>query len=283
MVKDPKVKELLRSAGSGVLAVDGHFDRSQMGKISPLSYTCAMLSQILRQQSQQLPVSPRSSVSMSSPVEKGERCNIVLEYYCALHTADTDDLRGPQGLMRSLTTQLIICMLENEWVGPADAVHLPHLRDGEEELLAQRDLDAVCRLFAALIHLVPQGVFIYCLIDGWSSYEREELLRADYDLVLNAFSEAAYASNPDFPPNFKLLLVSMTASRWLGNFLMADQKVSLRNREASGGNWRGSGRGSLKDLARANTMSDASSVSFVDGFPIDEYNKGEDYDRRFSG
>jgi hypothetical protein len=286
MIVEPQVQELLTSPGPGVVAIDGHFDRTQMGKISPLSYICAMLSQALRQQSQQYATSFRSGspVSMSTQPEKGASRSIILEYFCALHTADSDNLQGPQGLVRCLTTQLILSMVANEWIGPADAVHLPHLRDGEEEMLGQQNLDAVCRLFTALIHLVPQGVSIYCLVDGWSAYEREQLWQADYEVVLNAFREAGDASNPDDGANFKLLLTSPTTCCWLGDFLLPGQKVSLRNRDAGDGNWRGSGRGSLKGLARAATMSDANS-GFTGGFPMDEYSMagmGEGYDRRSS-
>ena len=286
MIKEPQVKELLTSSGPGVVAIDGHFDRTQMGKVSPLSYICAMLSQALRQQSQQYVASFRSNsqVSMSTQAEKGVYGDIVLEYFCGLHTVDNDDLRGPQGLMRCLTTQLILSMVANEWIGQTDAVHLPHLRDGEEELLSQRNLEAVCRLFTALIHLVPQGVSVYCLVDSWSAYEREQLWQADYEVVLNAFCEAADASNFDNGANFKLLLTSPTTYRWLGDFLIPGQKVSLRNRDASDGNWRGSGRGSLMGLARAATMPDVNS-GFPSGFPVDEYSRneiGEGYDRRSS-
>jgi hypothetical protein len=276
MIMEPQVKELLGSPGAGIVAIDGHFDRTQMGKISPLSFICAMLSQALRQQSQQYAASfgSGSPISMSTQPEKGVSSDIILEYFCALHNADTDGLRGPQGLVRCLTTQLILAMVANEWIGPADAVHLPHLRDGEEELLAQQNLGAVCRLFTALIHLVPRGVSIYCMVDGWSAYEREELWQADYDVVLNEFREAAGASNTGDGTNFKLLLTSPTSCRWLGDFLLPGQRVSLRNRDASDTNWRGSGRGSLLGLARAATMSDVNS-GFKGGFPMDEYSKDE--------
>ncbi|KAE8446335.1 hypothetical protein EG329_012084 [Mollisiaceae sp. DMI_Dod_QoI] len=287
LIIEPQVKELLTGSSAGVVAIDGHFDRTQMGKISPLSYICAMLSQALRQQSQQDAASfgSGSPISVSTQPEKGAASrDIVLEYFCALHTADSDDLRGPQGLMRCLTTQLILSMVANEWIGQADAVNLPHLRDGEEELLGQRNLDAVCRLFTALIYLVPQGVSIYCLVDGWSAYEREQLWRADYEVVLNAFREAADASNSDDSTTFKLLLTSPTACRWLGDFLIPGQKVSLRHRDASDGNWRDSGRGSVRGLSRVTTLSDSIS-GFTGGFPADECSRagmGEDYDRRCS-
>jgi hypothetical protein len=286
MIIEPQVKELLSRPGPGVVAIDGHFDRTQMGKISPLSFICTMLSQALRQQSQKYAASfgSGSPVSMSTQPEKGAPRDIVLEYFCALHAADSDDLRGPQGLIRCLTTQLILSMVANEWIGHADAVHLPHLRDGEDELLGQRNLDAVCRLFTALIHLVPQGASIYCLVDGWSAYEHEQLWRADYEVVLNAFRKAADASNSDDGTSFKLLLTSPTACRWLGDFLIPGQRVSLRNRDAGDGSWRSSGRGNLMGLARAATMSDVTS-GFTGGFPVDEFSRagiGEEHDSRSS-
>jgi len=282
MVSEPKVKELLSSPSPGVIVVDGHFDPTQMGKISPLSYTCAMLSQALRQKSQQYAATfgSRSPVSMSAEPETGVFRDIVLEYFCALHTSDSDDLRGPQGLMRCLTTQLILCMVANEWIGQVDALHLTHLRNGEDELLEQRNLEAICRLFTALLRLVPQGVSVHCLVDGWSAYERDELWRAEYEIVLNGFREAADAPNP----YFKLILTSRTSSRWLGDFVSSKQRISLRNGDAGKGNWRGPSRASLMGLARAATISDIHR-GFNGGFMEDEHSEvgnGGGYDRRSS-
>jgi hypothetical protein len=284
MMMAPQVKELLSDPGPSVVAIDGHFDHTQIGKVSPLSYVCAMLSQALRQQSQLYAASFGSGSPTSLQPEKGAPRSVILEYFCALHTAGDDDLRGPQGLIRCLTTQLILSLVANKWIGHAEAVHLPHLRNGEEELLAQQNLDAVCRLFTGLIRLVPHDVPIYCLVDGWSAYEREELWQAEYDVVLSAFREAADASNPDDGANFKLLLTSPTACRWLGDFLIPGQKVSLRNRDASGRTLRGAGKAGLMNLVRAATMPDVNS-GFGSGFPVDEYDQarmGEGHDRRSS-
>lgn len=59
------------------------------------------------------------------------------DIFCALYTVDSDDLRYPQRLIHCLMTQVILFIVTNEWISPTDAVHLPHLRDGEEELLGQ--------------------------------------------------------------------------------------------------------------------------------------------------
>ncbi|KAH8892611.1 hypothetical protein GQ53DRAFT_840935 [Thozetella sp. PMI_491] len=248
---------LARGSGPGIVAVDGHFDRTQTGKVSALSYVCAMLSQALgRVLSQQQPSSPGvASPTSSQPPHAGFQ-GVILRYFCALHTADDDDLKGPQGLMRGLTTQLIMSLVANKWIRESDPVDLPHLRDGEEELLEQQNLGAICRLFVALVRLVPDHVPIYCLVDSWSAYERDELWQTDYDEVLVAFREAADAYGPDRGPVFKLLLTSPTSCRWLGDFLPPKQRVSLRNGDAGDRKWRGAGRGGLMNLARAATMPD---------------------------
>lgn len=109
------------------------------------------------------------------------------------------------------------------------------------------------------MRLVPAHVSIYCLVDGWSTYEREELWRTEYEVVLRELLDAAQKPDLDCSNNFKLLLTSPTMCRWLDNFVMPGQRVSLRNRDANDGNWRGSSRASLSGLARASTMSDINS------------------------
>jgi hypothetical protein len=263
----PQVKQLLNSScGSGTVAIDGHFDRSQIGKISPLSYVCAVLAQAVRSQAQQ-PSTPTLPLAEKRPQSN----NIVLEFYCALHAGtveNDDDLAGPQGLMRCLSTQLMLALVANEVVGHNYPLPLPHLRDGEEDRLADRDLTAVCRLFVELAKLVPADIPIYCLIDSWSSYEREEFWQADYDIVLDTFREVAATVTT----SFKLLLTSSTSSRRLKDFILPSQRVSLRNREASGRDWCGTGRGGLRGLARAATMSQVGG-GFGGGCYFDEYDE----------
>ncbi|KAK3386181.1 hypothetical protein B0H63DRAFT_192787 [Podospora didyma] len=293
MIKAPQVRTLLFGASThSVVAVDGHFDTMKMGQLSPLSHICAMITQLLKQQSENSSAAAAAAMNFpgSPQVEKGPPPappprSVVLEYYCSLHIAEDDDLQGPQGLIRCLTTQLILSLLANGWMGPDEAVNLPHLREnGEEELLNSRDLGAVYRLFIALIRIVPQGVSIYCIIDGLSIYERQDPWQGDYNDVMATLIEAtAVSKSRDGRPGLKLLLTSPTLSRWLSNFVPPGQKVSLRNRDGSG-NWRGGGRGGLMNMARAATMANTGFVG-SGGFQTDEYGRtvmGEGYDRRSS-
>jgi hypothetical protein len=248
MVMIPQVAVLMNSLEASIVAVDGHFDRSQIGKISPLSYMCSMLSQAIRHKPQgSAPPSPASPYP-----ESGASRKVVLEYYCSLHTGEEDDLRGPQGLMRCLVTQLIMFLLANGWLAQEEAVHLPYLRNNvEEDMLLQRHLEALCRLFLSLTRQVPHGVPIYCFIDGWSTYEREEFSRADYDTVIETLREASSTENRG---NLKLLLTSATTSRWLTDILPREQRVSLRHREGGGRHWGGAGGVGLLNVARAATL-----------------------------
>lgn len=280
MVMIPQVAALMHKANPTIVAVDGHFDRSQIGKISPLSYMCSMLSQAIRQQ----PPDYTASSPISAQPERATPRKVVLEYYCSLHTIEDDELRGPQGLMRCIVSQLILFLLANGWLGQDEAVHLPYLRAAEEEQLLQRRLDAICRLFTALTRHVPQGVPVYCFVDGWSVYERDDTWRDDYDLVINTLREAANASSQESGGNLKLLLTSTTVSRWLVDLLPRDQRVSLRHHEGGGGRWRDAGRGSLLSVARAATLPHGNG-GFGGGFSADEHGQGfmeEAYDRRSS-
>ena len=270
---EPQVKALIGDPGPNVVVIDGNFDQSQMGRIiSPLSYVVAMFSQAVRQQTvQQTASSPRTENGTAQPRA------VILEYYCELHTEKDDKLRGPQGLVSCITTQLILSLVANECLGEKEAVNLPHLRDQEEAYLADKRLDAVCRLFAALLHHVPPGVPVYCLIDGWSVYEREKSWQRDYDLVLDTFGRALGGGS-----DFKLLFTSPTACRDLGDFVRPNQRVSLRERFAGTGNWRGAGRGGLMGLARAATLPSAHR-GFAPVYPRNGYEdswNGDGHDQR---
>ena len=256
MIIAPQVKDFLTGTSPSVIVMEGRFDRSQLGKISPLSYVCATLWQALRKSQQNRPTYTHSS-KLSPESERGEAGNVVLEYFCALHTADDDNLRGPQGLMRCLITQLLLTLVANEWISRSDAIDLPHLHDMEKRLLAQYNLEAICRLFLALVRLVPPGVPIYCLVDGWSVYEREEMWGSDYEVVLQAFREAADASVSGDRPIFKLLLTSPTSCRWLNDTQMIIiERSSQRHLDHSGIN---SSKGRLLNLTRAATAQDIKS------------------------
>ena len=224
-----QVKYMLNSPSSSVIAIEGHSSDSQIDGNGSLSYQCAMLSQALRQLPQFNVVG--TSIAPSS--------NIVLEFYSALHMADDDDLKGPQGLMRCLTTQLILSLVANEYISPTDAIYLPHLsKDREGELLVRQDLNAVCRIFAALALLALGNTAIYYLIDDRSAHERgnSELRPAGYDITLSTFhdiSVSADTSNLDDVAGFKLPLTGPVPCQWLSDFFSPEEMAARHDGESA--------------------------------------------------
>jgi hypothetical protein len=198
MVQSPQVQQLFHASQSGIVLVDGCADRSQMSKVSPLSYICATTAAVLR----------------SGPP------NVTLTFFCGQHLASNDDLQGPQGVMRALVTSLITSLFQNRLISnflPPQLLSLP----GEVEHLLLKD---ICELFHRLLRLVPRGISVYCLVDGVSYYERD-IWREDFNLMLICFGNIIDDETLD--SFFKLLLTSPTRSRSLSD-LMPHQRVSLR-------------------------------------------------------
>jgi hypothetical protein len=202
MFQTPQVQELLHAPQSGIVLVDGCADRSQMSKVSPLSYICANLSAALQ----------------SGPP------NVTLTFFCGQHVSSNDDLQGPQGLMRALVASLILSLLQNGLISDSMPLQLPNL-PWEVENLSLQD---ICELFHRLIRLVPRNTLVYCLVDGVSYYERDEW-QGDFNLMMMCFGRIL--DDEILDAFFKLLLTSPTRSRALAD-LLPHQHVSLRGSRA---------------------------------------------------
>jgi hypothetical protein len=169
MFQTSQIQQLLHSSDSGIVLVNGHADRSQLSKISPLSYVCAILVQALRR-------SPNR--------------NVVLAYFCGQHSASEDDLVGPQGLMRSLVAFLVLGLVQNSFISDSAPVWLSSFSGNLEELSFQN----ICQLFYRMVEHLPKGVTLYCIIDGISYYEKPDW-KAEYDLIMVRISNSSFRSN----------------------------------------------------------------------------------------
>ncbi len=148
LLHTPRFQDWLSSLESDLLFVD---DRSQMytlDKVSPFSFLCATLSL----SSQEMP----------------EAASI--NFYCGLHAGRQGSLSGPEGLMRSLISQLL-------QYGDYDF----HFVNSEEYFaqVEQHDLERLCDTFQHLIQQLPRSLVLFCMIDAFSSYDcsrwKEEL------------------------------------------------------------------------------------------------------------
>ncbi|KAK0639603.1 hypothetical protein B0T16DRAFT_450265 [Cercophora newfieldiana] len=176
LIQTSQFQSLLHSPQSGLLLVDGHTDRAQQtGRVSPLSYVCATLVHALQQQG--------NVAGMD----------------------DEDGLGGPQGLVRSLVSQLVLLLVGNRWMGEDQEVPVSMAPAAEPRV----SLAELCEVFCWLLGLVPRGTSVFCLVDGISFYERD-YWREDYEIVTGMFGRIVQDSG--IGGFLKVLMTSPTAS-----------------------------------------------------------------------
>lgn len=149
-------RQWLQDLQSDHILVDGHCENHSIGTTSSMSVFCASLIQSLLDRAEQ-------RINTQSP-------NIVLYFFCGQHRYDEGPLAGPQGLIRSLTTQLILAW-PNQFPDP-DLRFLSSLLHGraygvEEDL----EVGVVCRIFHALSRQLPPSSTVHCIIDGIQYFE----------------------------------------------------------------------------------------------------------------
>lgn len=190
------------------LLVDGHCSENMSQGTSPLSVFCATLVQSL------LDIPPCLA-------------DMVLYFFCGQHIDDNGPLPGPQGLLRSLTAQIILG-LESRHIIPS----LNFLRDlpGLASNYRPKDIDirTVGRVFSGLISQLPPGTTVHCIIEDISAFET----------ALDGWAEALSTvidclqwrvSNTRSPVFLKPLYTSAEASTVIYGQLARNQRIDLRS------------------------------------------------------
>lgn len=137
---------------------------------------------------------------------------VPLLFFCGRHAtvADGQDPNKPpsdpsvgaRGLMRSFVSQL----LENYYI--PYGIGIPMI-PGELDAILNGDLDALSGLFSRLVHMLPPGCTVFCLVDGVEYFEREELLD-DTKRVMEPLLQLARSGATPGP--LKVLLTSPTST-----------------------------------------------------------------------
>lgn len=156
LAETTQFRQWLQSMNSDLILVDAHCENTTSGRTSPMSVFCASLVQSLLNGPEQGP-SPGST-------------NIVLYFFCGQHLYEDGPLAGPQGLIRSLTIQLILAWPQD--ISPPDLGFLSSLLPGRVSS-AKEDLPVgiVCRIFYALTRQLPTDSTVHCIVDGLSYLE----------------------------------------------------------------------------------------------------------------
>ncbi|KAL8926948.1 MAG: hypothetical protein Q9172_001609 [Xanthocarpia lactea] len=171
LLSNPRFEHWLTAEEPQGLLVDGRGDGSK--KISPMSYLCALLS---------------LSLQHTEPV-------VSFTFFCGLHVAEMDPIRGPSGLVRSLVRQLL----------DVQHFHLEFIDLDFEEQLRQYDIGSLLDLFYSLFEQLPGDLVLFCVIDGVSFYESAGQID-DLENVISFLADLT--KRRDTGPVFKLLLTT---------------------------------------------------------------------------
>ncbi|KAK4187375.1 hypothetical protein QBC35DRAFT_234990 [Podospora australis] len=207
---NPNFQRWMTTCDPDIVHIEGRLERLH-GKTSPISYFCAGLVEAFKTQ-------PTATV--------------VLHFFCGQHVSSNDQLRGPQGLMRSLTVQAL-----RAWpMVSLEGLHLGAFERNYESM----PLEYLCDLFKLVVGQVPTSYTVYCIIDDISWLEREDWIE-DYWGIMTMLQHLVKGDFSD--ARFKVLLTSPGRSKWLRGerdvgdhrkIMVTDSGLPLRDRRFFG-------------------------------------------------
>lgn len=167
---------------SADLFIEGGRHTISGGRTTPLSF---MSSMVIEQQTGKEPAFP-------------------IHFFCGSHTSSTDPLKGPQGMMRSLISQIV-----RSFPVRLDFISSRRSRQQLESL----NFDTLCNCFGHLLQQLPADTVLFCIIDGICFFEREEWAQECRKGVEELRS---LTKEDNLGPAFKLLITSPYRSRFVG-------------------------------------------------------------------
>lgn len=189
LMQNPQFQAWFSSTQSECRLVDGHAE-SAMERTSAMSIVCALLAQ-----------------SLPSATAKS------IVFFCGLHM-DEFAATGPSDLLRSLLAQLISHYSLNTTFFDGRAY----------EELQRFDLRRLCALMTELVKKVPNGAVLFCLVDGISWYETENMTQ-EACVVMQTLTDLTH--DKDVRVVFKLLITSPLASRHVRKCVSPQDRLSL--------------------------------------------------------
>ena len=196
MLANPRFQRWISAGGADLIYVEGHLDSANFGRTSPVSYICANLVLLFRDQPD----------------------TMTLHFFCGQHVASYDGLQGPKGLMRSILAQF----LETLPNVPLGNVDLTDFQDNYE----LTPMDVFCRTFDQVVGQLPMHATICCIIDDLTQFEKNHWAE-DYSSLLHMLNRLIKYEGSG--PNVKVLVTSPTRSRWLRE-VVQEQPIELTER-----------------------------------------------------
>lgn len=190
LMRSPDFQHWLTSTSPNFLLVDGN-GHSAAERTSAMTFISALLAQSLS--------------------DEGASC---IHYFCGLHTARSDDLSGPSGLLRALLAQLV----------SLHALRVGFTDNSEYHELQRFDNTRLCTLFSDLVKDLPKGLILVCIIDGVSLYETSEWTE-DLRRILETLNDLT--RDPEVCAVFKVLVTSALASRQATRYIPFEDHLRL--------------------------------------------------------
>lgn len=190
LMRSPQFQEWLTSTSPIFLLVDGN-GGSAAERTSGMTFVSALLAQSLS--------------------DEGAFC---IHHFCGLHTTSSDDLTGPNGLLRALLAQLV----------SLHAFSVGFTNSEEYHELQRFDTLRLCALFSELVKDLPRSFVLVCVIDGVSLYETAGWAE-DLRWILETLNNLT--RDPDVDANFKVLVTSALASRQAIRYIPPEDHLML--------------------------------------------------------
>lgn len=114
---------------------------------------------------------------------------VVVYFFCGLHNGSKDAWQGPNGLVRSLVTQLVMKLVELDILSLDFINNRDYLRDLEDH-----DPNSL-----------STNTTIYCVIDGISNFDKNKLFK-DLEVAISWLRHIA--SDKNLIPMFKVLIAT---------------------------------------------------------------------------
>ncbi|KAJ4416163.1 hypothetical protein N0V82_006923 [Gnomoniopsis sp. IMI 355080] len=178
LIRTGQIRDWLIAPTSTQLLVHGNYGRTAY--ISGLTLFCMSLTTTL--------------------AERNSRF-IPLTFFCGLHTEPSGIENHTGG--RAIIQSFIVELIQRFDFG---SIQMPTLQCDDNKI-RMGDVDELCKLFEALIRVLPNHVVIICLIDGIMYYERDEF-KNDMAVVLSAILKLSADRSIAVP--VKVLITSPT-------------------------------------------------------------------------
>lgn len=149
LLRHSRFVKWLSESHPDMIFVEGNIASAALDKLSVVSVFCATL------------------VASMIKVKPHE---VIVHFFCGLHTTSNDIWHGPNGLIRSIIVQLLVKLASLDILSLDFINDREYLRD-----LEAHDLPSLCETLHELIYQFPPDMTVYCVVDGISSFDKNKM------------------------------------------------------------------------------------------------------------